>query len=442
LKARIRVVVVDHDGGPLTVRCLASVFEHRPPGVDLDVVLVDNASRHPVTAEVESRWPQVRVVRSDVNLGFAGGADLGIGDVAEVDHVALLNNDAYVTEGWLEPLVEALGVDARAGAACPKILFAPRFAELRLEMSPPSHRRGDRRQLGVRLGGVEVELGAGAVRLVDGFWGPEPHGRGWAQWTAPTATLFVPVDDGGRARVRLQLDAPRPVTVTCRAGSRVTELAVDRPATWHAVEVDGETFDVVNNVGNVLLADGYGADRGYEQRDAGQFDVPEEVFAWCGGAVLLRGSYLADVGGFDRRLFLYYEDLELAWRGRRRGWRYCFVPTSVVRHDHAATAITGSALAEHHKERNRLLVLARHGRPGALLRAAGRYLLATASYAWRDGVVTVLNGEPVRPTIAWRRLRAFAGFLRLLPAMIAARRQTATPMVSTPLPSQSPRVGR
>ena len=59
------------------------------------------------------------------------------------------------------------------------------------------------------------------------------------------------------------------------------------------------------------------------------------MFAWCGGAVLLRRRYLDDVGLFDERFFLYYEDTDLSWRGRLRGWRYVYVPGAVVRHHHA-----------------------------------------------------------------------------------------------------------
>ena len=40
------------------------------------------------------------------------------------------------------------------------------------------------------------------------------------------------------------------------------------------------------------------------------------MFAWCGGAVLLRPTYLDEVGLFDERLFLYYEDTDLSWRGQ------------------------------------------------------------------------------------------------------------------------------
>ena len=79
-----------------------------------------------------------------------------------------------------------------------------------------------------------------------------------------------------------------------------------------------EPRDIVNNVGSIVFEDGYGADRGFLEPDEGQYQEPVEVFAWCGGSVLLRPRYLADVGLFDERFFLYYEDTDLAWRGRTR----------------------------------------------------------------------------------------------------------------------------
>ena len=91
-----------------------------------------------------------------------------------------------------------------------------------------------------------------------------------------------------------------------------------------------EAIEVVNNVGTELLDDGFAADRGYLQPDDGQFDTATDVFAWCGGGVLLRRAYLDDIGLFDEDLFMYYEDIELAWRGAQRGWRYRYVPGSVV----------------------------------------------------------------------------------------------------------------
>jgi GT2 family glycosyltransferase len=140
--------------------------------------------------------------------------------------------------------------------------------------------------------------------------------------------------------------------------------------------------------------------------------------------VLLRASYLSDVGVFDERLFLYYEDLELSWRGSRR-WRYCYVPTSVVHHDHSATAVEGSALAVHQNERNRLLVLTRHAPLKLALLAWPRHLVATLSYAKRDIVAPLLRRERPRPRIVVWRLRAFAAALVRAPGMIGSRVSSA-----------------
>jgi GT2 family glycosyltransferase len=145
------------------------------------------------------------------------------------------------------------------------------------------------------------------------------------------------------------------------------------------------------------------------------------VFAWCGAAVLLRASYLHDIGPFDERLFLYSEDLELSWRGLQRGWRHRYVPRSVVRHVHSATSarlVRAATL----KERNRLLVLLRHGSARLVVRAVLRYLLVTGSYARRDVVAPLRSGAPVRSTQVNARVRAFGGFLRWAPAMVVSRR--------------------
>ncbi len=71
--------------------------------------------------------------------------------------------------------------------------------------------------------------------------------------------------------------------------------------------------------------------------------------------MLLSARYLREVGTFDDRYFMYYEDTDLSWRGRLAGWRYCYVPESVVRHEHAASSKEGSALFMHYVERNRFL---------------------------------------------------------------------------------------
>ena len=153
--------------------------------------------------------------------------------------------------------------------------------------------------------------------------------------------------------LRLAAEATKDVSVS--AGGTTVTVSVGPEPRWVAVPVGGEPLDIVNNVGSQVFTDGFGADRGYLEPDTGQYDEPADVFAWCGGSVLMRPAYLADVGLFDERFFLYYEDTDLSWRGLSRGWRYRYVPEAVTRHIHAASTGEGTPTFQHYAERNRLV---------------------------------------------------------------------------------------
>ncbi|WP_420450861.1 glycosyltransferase [Ilumatobacter sp.] len=127
--------------------------------------------------------------------------------------------------------------------------------------------------------------------------------------------------------------------------------------------------DRVNSAGVRIDATGQGHD---VSRDRPVDDLgtdPTEIDAFTGGAVLLRRSFLDDVGRFDERFFLYYEDVELARRGRSRGWRYLVVPASRVEHRGGATTRSLGAEVRRLQERNRLWSSAIGGSPGEVARA-------------------------------------------------------------------------
>lgn len=428
MSPRVRAVVLNYNGGRHVVDCVAALRATAWPAGDLEIVVVDNASSDGSDGEIRERFPDVEIRPTGANLGFPAN-NVAMADLGDVDFVALVNNDAFVDPGWLGPLIDALHADEGLGAACPRILFAPRFLDLTLISPTFRPGTGDGRDLGVRLSGIEVageDLWRDAQR-VEGFWGQE-HGSGDEErfeWTGERAVVRVPVPDGvvGPTSVvlRLRLAAEGAKTVTVSGGSEPVEVAVGVTPTWVEVTVSGEPYDVVNNVGSLLIEGGYGADRGFLQQDEGQFDEPAEVFAWCGGGVLLRKRYLEEVGLFDERFFLYYEDTDLAWRGRSRGWRYGYVPESRFRHIHAASSGEGSALFQHFVERNRLLMLVKNAPFGLAAGAVGRYVLITASYARRDVVSPMLRAHRPNTVLLRRRTKSFLAFLRLLPAMLVAR---------------------
>jgi GT2 family glycosyltransferase len=218
------------------------------------------------------------------------------------------------------------------------------------------------------------------------------------------------------------------VTLSWDGGS-VTLPVTPSPATV-SFDVAGDVprVDVVNNAGGIVFTDGYGADRAFQEVDAGQCDEPAEVFTFCGNGVAFRREVLDRVGLFDDDFFLYYEDTDLAWRVGAHGWTIRYEPSAVLRHHHSASSGEESAVFRFHVDRNRLLMLTKNASRRLALAQVPRYPLTTASIALR----ALRSGHPraaVRPTLL--RLRVIASYLRLLPAMLAKRRRLdATRVVS------------
>src|SRR5215208_7816406 len=77
---------------------------------NFEVIVVDNASQDgtpALLAGAEKKYPNLRVIYSDRNTGFAAGNNLGLRD-ATGDYIALLNNDTVLPRGWLSALIRHL----------------------------------------------------------------------------------------------------------------------------------------------------------------------------------------------------------------------------------------------------------------------------------------------------------------------------------------------
>lgn len=73
-------------------------------------------------------------------------------------------------------------------------------------------------------------------------------------------------------------------------------------------------------------------ERGYGRTDTGQYNVDGDVFGVSGAAALYRKAMLDQIGGFDGSFKMFYEDLDLAWRARRLGWKGYYLSRAQVYH--------------------------------------------------------------------------------------------------------------
>lgn len=176
----------------------------------------------------------------------------------------------------------------------------------------------------------------------------------------------------------------------------VEALAGDRIGAAQPVLV-GTDHRIVTSAGVEL--DRYGAGTDIGDGFAPPFGGPREIEVFNGGTVLFDTAFLDDVGGFDERYFLYYEDVDVALRGRRRGWTYRVVPDSIVEHQRGTTTATMAERTRFYQERNRLWAAFRFAGPATIGRAlwlSVRRLRHEPKAVHRRALVAGLVGAPTR----------------------------------------------
>ncbi len=122
--ALVAVVVLSWNGREDTLACLRSLAAVDYP--ELVTIVVDNGSTDGTSAAVRSEFPGAELVRTERNLGFAEGNNVGMRRALELGaaFVLVLNNDVEVDPGFMRALVDEAGRRAGAGALCSKILYA------------------------------------------------------------------------------------------------------------------------------------------------------------------------------------------------------------------------------------------------------------------------------------------------------------------------------
>jgi GT2 family glycosyltransferase len=237
--SQVSVVILTLNGRHLLERCLPAVVSQDYH--DYEVVILDNGSTDGSDDWVKSRYPSVRLMRSERNLGFARGNNEAI-RTADSDYIATLNNDAEPAANWLTELVRAMCSSPKVGMCASKMVRA----------NDP--------------------------RIMD-----------------------------------------------------ACGIAIDRAGIgWNRYSGEAERLDEVQ---------------------------PYEVLGPCAGAALYRRAMLDQVGLFDEDYFIYYEDVDLAWRAQRAGWRCLYVPSARVVHRHSSTVKEGSALKGFLLGRNKVWTL-------------------------------------------------------------------------------------
>ena len=118
-ECEISFITINYNG--LNDTC--ALIESIPFNDKMEVIVVDNASTNDEVSKINQRFPYVKTIKSDKNLGFAGGNNLGI-KAAKGKYLFIINNDTIFKNFNIQPLIGRLESSKTIGIVCPKIRFA------------------------------------------------------------------------------------------------------------------------------------------------------------------------------------------------------------------------------------------------------------------------------------------------------------------------------
>ncbi|TAM35870.1 glycosyltransferase family 2 protein [bacterium] len=235
----VTIITVNYNGARYLKSCIEALRNLDYPENRVEIIMVDNCSVDESISFVKDNFPEVAILKNDVN-NYARANNLGINN-SKGEFIAFVNNDVRVDREWLSELVKTMRTDRRAGAAGGKLFFN-------------DHK--------------------------------------------------------------------------------------------------------IQSTGHEEYPDYYWGDRGFKQKDTGQYDSGEEVSSLCGAAILFRKDCLKEVGLFDEDFIMYLEDVDMCMRCAKKKWKIMYVPRALAYHDFRGTS--SPEMVMYFSERNRLLLLAKH----------------------------------------------------------------------------------
>lgn len=123
----ISIITVNYNQAEVTCALLESIRQQEY--AEVEVIVVDNASRENPQHMLLARYPEIRYLRSERNLGFAGGNNLGVRE-AKGTYLFFINNDAELTMDCLSRLVALLQRTPGSGIVSPLICYYPLEGQL------------------------------------------------------------------------------------------------------------------------------------------------------------------------------------------------------------------------------------------------------------------------------------------------------------------------
>ena len=396
----VSIITLNFNGKRYLGDFFNSALETDYPKDGYEVIMVDNNSTDDSVEFVKKNYPQVKVLETGKNLGFAGGNNFGM-KRAKGDLFFLVNNDTLLAKDALKNIIKTFNHWSRKykiGAVNAKLVLVDAYLPLVIEEAFYSDFK-----ISQKVKPVNSELFIIPHEAKNLF----------------TEKVFLPLKYTytDRLKINFKIRPYRKSEFKVRLGDELLhegflktlgkEQELNLKLSRNAVKK--HMVDLVQNAGNFYFRDGHGRDRGavvirhkqYYESDMGQYNKEEFVPGFCGAGVLLNKKALEEVGYFDEDFFMYYEDGDLSLRLRENRWEILYAPSVLIRHIHAGSSKEWSELFTYNVERGRLLFVGKHWPRVRALKEWMKYFFketlgVSIYYFWKGQMQTALARLRIR----------------------------------------------
>lgn len=348
-KYDVSIIVVNYNGLGYIDALMEGLSNLRHDDFSFEVVFVDNCSADNSVEYICARNKEInldlRVIESKKNLGFAGGNNLGVKN-ARGNFIVLLNNDTKPNSDWLNKLYHFILTRDDVVMVNSKMVFFYDFIEFHFETKDQI-----RIKRNVLINGVEYRIDAKFCKNAI----LEEYDVICFGHTRICFPILKPDED---FVMELSVDK-------CSAEDLMIASEKKSPLHTGINKIDmsnqyviGIKKTLIQNAGSGINDNYDGYDIGFCEEDGPQYCCDYEIGNGCGAGVIFRKRDFDQVGGFDERFFMYYEDTDLSYRLKRfSGKKIMYCHEAVVRHVHAGSSGEWSPFFTYHVFRNKLFFL-------------------------------------------------------------------------------------
>jgi len=122
VEKKVAVVLLSYNNTDLNEKFIPPILAEKERYDNFELILVDNASTDGTEEYINKNFPEVKVLRLDVNRGFTNGYVQSLKQI-DAEYYVLLSSDFEVTPGWIQPIVDLMDKDSTIAACQPKIKY-------------------------------------------------------------------------------------------------------------------------------------------------------------------------------------------------------------------------------------------------------------------------------------------------------------------------------